>query len=86
MHKTWLLFLVAVAAAGMAFAAEEKKPLALEAKKPRAPEKINLQKPGDYKFEKWQYRFDITSPGTRSEGRWGWLMYDAAATAARRGE
>ena len=72
MRITLLLFIAISLLAGIAAAAEEKK----DDKKPAAPEKINLQKPADYKFEKWQYRFDITSPGTRSEGRWGWLMYD----------
>ena len=37
---------------------------------------INPAKAGTYTSEKWRYQLQITSPGIRSEGRWGWLTYD----------
>jgi predicted secreted protein len=37
---------------------------------------INPSKAGTYTSGKWRYQLQITSPGTRSEGRWGWLTYD----------
>ena len=43
---------------------------------PTAPVPIDLKKSGGYIWGKWQYRLDIKEPGTRGEGRWGWLWYD----------
>ena len=40
------------------------------------PIPIDLKKSGTYEAGKWKYRLDIVEPGTRSEGRWGWLSYD----------
>ncbi len=37
---------------------------------------INPAKAGVYTAGKWHYQMQILSPGTRSEGRWGWLTYD----------
>ncbi len=37
---------------------------------------INPAQAGTYTSGKWRYQLQITSPGTRSEGRWGWLTYD----------
>jgi inhibitor of cysteine peptidase len=37
---------------------------------------INPTKPGVYVSGKWRYQLQIASPGTQSEGRWGWLTYD----------
>ena len=37
---------------------------------------INPARAGIYTSGKWRYQMQITSPGTRSEGRWGWLSYD----------
>jgi inhibitor of cysteine peptidase len=37
---------------------------------------INPARAGVYTGEKWRYQLQITSPGTRDEGRWGWLSYD----------
>jgi inhibitor of cysteine peptidase len=47
--------------------------------KPILPEKmkpINPTKPGTYTAGKWRFQLQIFSPGTRSEGRWGWLTCD----------
>jgi inhibitor of cysteine peptidase len=41
-----------------------------------APARIDLRKSDSYKSGRWEYRFELTNPGTRSEGRWGWLMFD----------
>ena len=43
---------------------------------PARPKPINPVKAGTYTTGKWRYQLQITSPGTRSEGRWGWLTYD----------
>jgi inhibitor of cysteine peptidase len=46
---------------------------------PAAPARvkpINPAKAGIYTSGKWRYEMKITSPGARSEGRWGWLTYD----------
>lgn len=45
-------------------------------KKARRPKPIDPNKPGTYSFGKWKYSLTITAPGTRSEGRWGQLLYD----------
>ena len=37
---------------------------------------INPSKAGVYTSGKWRYQLQITSPGTQSEGRWGWLTYN----------
>jgi inhibitor of cysteine peptidase len=37
---------------------------------------INPARPGSYTAGKWRFQLQITNPGTRSEGRWGWLTYD----------
>ena len=37
---------------------------------------INPSTAGAYTSGKWRYQLQITSPGARSEGRWGWLTYD----------
>ena len=48
------------------------------------PEPIDPSKPASYTEGKWQYRLEITDPGTRSEGKWGGLWYDGQKLA--RGE
>jgi inhibitor of cysteine peptidase len=37
---------------------------------------INPAKAGTYTSGNWRYQLQIASPGTRSEGRWGWLTYN----------
>ncbi|MGA2254842.1 MAG: protease inhibitor I42 family protein [Thermoguttaceae bacterium] len=37
---------------------------------------INPDRAGTYTAGKWHYQMQITGPGTRNEGRWGWLTYD----------
>jgi inhibitor of cysteine peptidase len=37
---------------------------------------IDPSKPGTYVAGKWQYKLEINDPGTRNEGRAGWLLYD----------
>ena len=57
----------------------ESKPPAELPPDPAAPVRlkpINPAKAGTYTSGKWRYQMQITSPGTRSEGRWGWLTYD----------
>jgi len=57
---------------------ENKPPAEL----PTDPESLATHKPinpvraGTYTAGKWHYQMQITSPGTKSEGRWGWLTYD----------
>ena len=53
---------------------ESKPPTTPSAEKPLP---IDLTKSGTYAAGKWQYRLDIVEPGTKSEGRWGWLWYDS---------
>jgi len=45
-------------------------------KKPPRPKPIDPKKPATYFFRNWKYRHDIAQPGTRSEGRWGRLLYN----------
>ncbi len=40
------------------------------------PKRINPTRPGTYTAGQWQFRLEITSAGTRNEGRWGWLTFD----------
>ncbi len=40
------------------------------------PKPIDPSHTGLYIWGKWRYRLEVTSPGTRSEGRWGWLNYN----------
>ena len=57
----------------------ESKPPAELPPDPRVaakPKPIDPAKGGTYTSGKWRYQMQITSPGTRSEGRWGWLTYD----------
>jgi inhibitor of cysteine peptidase len=37
---------------------------------------INPATPGIYSSGKWRFEMKILSPGTRNEGRWGWLTYN----------
>jgi len=57
---------------------ESKPPAALPLDPtPAAARKpINPARAGTYTSEKWRFQMQITSPGTKSEGRWGWLTYD----------
>jgi len=58
----------------------ESKPAAELSPDPLAPAKvkpIDPAKGGTYTSGKWRYQMQITNPGTRSEGRWGWLTYDS---------
>jgi inhibitor of cysteine peptidase len=50
--------------------------LPLEAAAPAKLKPINPVKPGTYTAGKWRYQLQIVVPGTRSEGRWGWLTYN----------
>lgn len=57
----------------------ESKPPAELPPDPLPPVKlkpIDPAKGGTYTSGKWRYQMQITGPGTRSEGRWGWLTYD----------
>jgi inhibitor of cysteine peptidase len=40
------------------------------------PARIDPMRSGTYASGKWQYRLEITEPGARTEGRWGWLWYN----------
>jgi len=42
---------------------------------PPPPQPIDLRRPGNYNFGKWQYRLEIANAGTRGEGQWGSLWY-----------
>ena len=57
---------------------ESKPPAELppDAAAPAKLKPINPAKAGMYAAGKWRYQLQIVSPGTRSEGRWGWLTYD----------
>lgn len=37
---------------------------------------IDPTRAGTYTAGKWQFHLQIADPGTRGEGRWGWLTYD----------
>jgi inhibitor of cysteine peptidase len=37
---------------------------------------INPARAGTYTAGKWRFQLEIREPGTRNEGRWGWLTYD----------
>ena len=57
---------------------ESKPPAELPAD-PVTPAKLRPLDPtkaGLYTSGKWRYQLQITSPGARNEGRWGWLSYD----------
>ena len=43
---------------------------------PSAATPIDPNKPGTHLSGRWQYRLQISDPGTRVEGRSGWLIYD----------
>ena len=43
---------------------------------PMKPRPIDPAKAGAYTAGKWRYQLQITNPGARNEGRWGWLTYD----------
>jgi inhibitor of cysteine peptidase len=45
-------------------------------KQPPKPKPIDLNKAGAYSSGKWTYRLEITSAGTRNEGKRGQLVYD----------
>ncbi len=55
--------------------APPKPPAAPPVAPPKKPEPIRLDRPHTYVWEAWKYVFNITAPGTRSEGRWGKLYY-----------
>ena len=57
----------------------ERRPPAVLPPELAAPIKlkpINPAKAGVYTSGIWRFEMKITSPGTRTEGRWGWLTYD----------
>ena len=60
-----------------AAAAEAKPPAELASDSPPPRLKpINPAREGTYTSGRWRYQMQITGPGTRTEGRWGWLTYD----------
>jgi len=53
----------------------KRPPVVPPAAQPQKPEPIKLDKSRTYLWQQWKYDFQITAPGTRSEGRWGKLYY-----------
>jgi inhibitor of cysteine peptidase len=62
--------------AGPPAAAAPAGPATPAAAPPATPKPIDPNRAGTYVSGRWQYTLEITDPGTRIEGRSGWLFYD----------
>ena len=72
----WLLVCATTLAVGWSCLGRQAAVAAAPVDEPPGSEGLDLTRTGAYRAGRWEYRFTITAPGSKSEGARGELLYD----------